>query len=207
MRGMSRRKGITLVETLVVIAIIAVIAAILVPALSSAKRSSQISSSVSRLRQASLALNMYRTDAEGTDVFSTAANYYQLGLPPFEYWFTTRFHLPDNFWLSPCGFDPVLYHSAPNNFPGAISFVSPFYEPSMLRPGTGNLIEYGDYLPTYRENAVTFIDCYCNPAGTSMRDVLSKKRGLAVTLSGQLFNRLRPGNGFLLQFYSDPPTN
>lgn len=56
------RRGFTLIELLVVIAIIAILAAILFPVFARAKTSARQTTSVSNVRQISMALHMYMTD-------------------------------------------------------------------------------------------------------------------------------------------------
>ena len=58
------RKAFTLIELLVVIAIIAILAAILFPVFAQAKTSAKITSSLSCVKQLSIALPMYSTDAD-----------------------------------------------------------------------------------------------------------------------------------------------
>ena len=56
------RRGFTLIELLVVIAIIAILAAILFPVFARAKTSARQTTSISNVRQISMALHMYMTD-------------------------------------------------------------------------------------------------------------------------------------------------
>lgn len=193
---MRIRRGFTLIEVLVVLAIVVVLVAIMTPVLSRAKRSAQISSSVQKLKQLHLALAVYQNDHA-----SGGSDWYGRGLAPVWYYWNERFGFAKRDILTPCGFDQTLFESGPNTMPGWVSYVAPFYDPVNNNPGMG------DYLETYKENAVAFVDCYCNPPGTSMRDIPKLKRGIAVTLGGQLINRQRTGQGFLVQFYSDPPSN
>jgi len=72
---MSRRRGFTLVELLVVIGIIAVLIAILLPALSKARKTARTTACLSNLRQMGNAWVMYLSDSKGKlpdDVWHTA---------------------------------------------------------------------------------------------------------------------------------------
>src|SRR5688572_17804669 len=62
---MSKRRGFTLVELLVVIGIIALLIAILMPALSKAKEQANRVACMSNLKQLGIALNLYTTDHKG----------------------------------------------------------------------------------------------------------------------------------------------
>jgi prepilin-type N-terminal cleavage/methylation domain-containing protein len=189
-------RGFTLIEVMVVLAIVVVLVAIMTPVLSRAKRSAQISSSVQKLKQLHLALAIYQNDHS-----NAGSDWYGRGLAPETYYWKTRFGFSEAGIRTPCGYDVTLYNSGPNTMPGWVSYTGTFFYPPFNNPGMGN------YLETYKENAVVFVDCYCNPPGTDMRDRTKLKRGLAVTVGGQLVNRERTGDGFVLQFYSDPPSD
>jgi prepilin-type N-terminal cleavage/methylation domain-containing protein len=191
-----RRPGFTLVEVLVVLAIVATLVAIMTPVLAGAKRSAKVASSIQKLKQLHASLEIYRQDNSGT-----SSDYYGQGLAPLQYFWDTRFGFLSDGIQSPCGFDQTLFNTGPNTMPAWVSYTAPFFDPIHHNPGMGH------YLETYQDNAVVFVDCYCNPAGTSMRAPLQTKRGLAVTLGGTLVNRRKTGDGFLLQFYSDPPSD
>jgi prepilin-type N-terminal cleavage/methylation domain-containing protein len=71
-------RAFTLIEIMVVIAIIAVIAAMLFPVMSKAKDKAQETRCVSNLKQMGLAVNLYRTEHDGTDTPGTP---WQMGFP------------------------------------------------------------------------------------------------------------------------------
>lgn len=201
--------GLTMMEALVALVIIAVLTGILTPVFLKAKRSIQVSNSVAKLRELHVALEVYRANWDAKESYSTFDSYYAVALPPSG----GRFSWDDlgvgqGFWESPCGRDRTIFDTGLNLVEGWVTPTYVFYDPANFgTPGdrSGNYIDYKDYLPTYRENVVTFVDPYCNPPGTSFADPTSRKRGIAMTLGGQLFNRVRVGIANRLQWFSDPP--
>lgn len=75
---MTARKGMTLVEILVVLAIVAILAALLTPTLMEARRAAQRTRCMSNLRQIHAAISLYRT-AEGRD--GVYGETHEMGLP------------------------------------------------------------------------------------------------------------------------------
>lgn len=206
---MRRNSALTLVEVVVVLAIIAIVAALLTPVFMRLKDASKVRASSSNLRQLWTALEMYRNAWDGADIFIGPQSYNRIGFPeqvsadqgpndPFAPYGVTA-----SLWRSPCGGDRTIFESGPTFVRGLYTFAPLFFSPfAMSSPG--NASTYGDYIQTYRENMVVFLDPYCNPAGTSMMSARSKKRGLSILLSGQLLNRRKEGNAFFLQWWSDP---
>jgi type II secretory pathway pseudopilin PulG len=196
----SNRRALTLIEVLVVLLITTIIAGIMIPVLSSAKGGAHIVDSQSRLRQLYVALELYRQQHDGG---GSSYQYHAQGLAPNSYRWETGFGVEESFWRSPCGSDLTVFTSAGFGKRGEIFYAAPKYDPANISTTTNTI--YKQYLEEYRDNAVVFLDHYCNPVGTRMNSPLIRKRGLAVLLSGQLKRVFRSGDASTLQFYSDPP--
>lgn len=72
-----RRRGLSLVEILIVVAVIAIVAAISYPVINSVRAEGRVSHCIERLRQTGLAVAMYRENNNG----STAGFAWEMGLP------------------------------------------------------------------------------------------------------------------------------
>lgn len=202
---MTRRNlAFTLTDIIICLAIVAVVAAIATPVFLSVKSNMRITHAVSRVRQLYVGLASYRIDHDGVDGGYYNENaFYTLGLPPS----STHpfFGYSRSFWQSPCGADKTIAETSLNFVIGEITLVCKFYDPKLLVKGSGNYTDYRDYVSQYQDHIVVLRDPYCNPPGTSMRNPFTKKRGIAALLNGTIVNRIKEGNGWRLQFYSDPP--
>lgn len=201
-------RGLTILEALVVVTIIAIVAALLFPVFSKAKLAALRRGSAEKMRSLYAVFETYRNDYGGSNA---VYEYYKLGFPRGRYWEYTLWYLPYSAWESPCGEkDWSMVFDTPAVRNGWISYAAAFYDPDTFRIDesgrrSGNLVEYGNYLQEYRENAVIFADPFCNPPGTKMTAPLVKKRTIAMLLSGKIVDRERAGNAWRLQFWSDPP--
>jgi prepilin-type N-terminal cleavage/methylation domain-containing protein len=192
--------GFTIIEILVVVTIVAVLVAILVPVITSAKASAKTSNAASNLKQLHLNLMLYRSDWNGND--SAFDSYYDLGLPPVDYARGPLVQKNEAIMKSPCGLNLSAVNSA--MFPGHPGYVSPVFatgDPSIPNQSK----EFRNHIPTYRENAVMFIDVNCNSGNIDFRDSSMVKRGLSMLFSGQLRNRNATGNAAALAWYSSLP--
>lgn len=192
-----KKRGLTLIEALVVLVIVAILTGILIPVMGKVKRNAQINESLSRLQQLWSAMEIYRNEWDGSNVdYSSLA---ALGLPKrIEGWLGFN----ENFFRSPCGFDMTHWTTSGVSMGVAGYYI---YVPPTYDPANDHLPHrYRGYLKKYRENAPLFIDIYCNPAGMDLHEKETLKRGLAVLISGQLVNKYSTGY-MNLYFFSDPP--
>lgn len=220
MKRIERIRALTMVEALVILAIIAMLTALVYPVLGDLKRKMKVFTSMRQLRDIHVGVELYRHEYGGVDVFQSYRSFYTLAIPLPEMTLPFNPHLPgidhrSNTWVSPCGnrnpleADQELSRSAMfPGFHGWISYVAGKYDPRLIEinvPGNGNRLYYMNYIPTYRENIVLAVDIYCNPPGTRMMAPLTRKRGIALLLSGQVVNKYAPGDASRLEWYSDPP--
>jgi hypothetical protein len=198
-----KNRAFTLIESLIAIGIIIVLVSILTPVFNAVRRRGQIISSVSKLHQLDLGLELYRVNYSPVESYDLPKSYYSLALPRWRHWTPATFGVNDAFMESACGDDPTIHMTNDlTQIPGWISYAAPFYDPEILLTGNSRWLHY---LSEYRENAVMFLDPFCNPAGTQMRKGQIRKRGLSVTLSGQLLNQYKTGDITDLRWYSDRP--
>ena len=207
---MKKQKGLTMMEVLIVLVIISILTALITFAGTKIKRSIQIRNSIGKLQQIYVVVSTYRTDWDGDGYtnYSHPHAYFGLGLPTLGAYEKDRIGFSEEFLQSPCGSDKQIFDSFSCGVYGWITYVAPLYEPiRIMRPGSGNWIEFRNYLPEYRESAVLYIDPYCNPPGTSMATEYLYKRGIALLLSGQIINKYDLGNAdaIHLRWYSQPP--
>ncbi len=196
-------------EVLIVLVIISILTALITFAGTKIKRSLQIRNSIGKLQQIYVVVSTYRTDwgGDGYVNYSHPDAYYGLGIPTMRAYEINRLGMSETFLASPCGFDKMIFESFLCGVGGWITYVAPLYEPAKLKkPKSGNLILYGDYLNNYKENAVLFIDPYCNSPNTSMQSPYLYKRGHALLLSGKIVEKydLGDASSLNLMWYSDP---
>lgn len=82
MSRVNRSRALTLLEALMVVLIIGMLAAMLYPVFGSLKMKLKVVGTVQRLKQFNVALQTYRQDWGGADVFTSFWSYYTVGLPP-----------------------------------------------------------------------------------------------------------------------------
>jgi type II secretory pathway pseudopilin PulG len=195
--------GFTVAEALITIVIMILLGALLYPSVVAAVKRSKVNTSVQRMRQLFVAIETYRDDYGGSDVFNSYRSFYTLGLPiSTSPGYVRLVDVPPTTWESPCSgkpWDATICSSAmlPGHC-GYISYVSGLYEPEIIdeepHARNGNRYLYKDYIIVYQQNIALLVDPYCNLSGTHMSAPLTKKRGIALLLSGQVINRWATGN-------------
>lgn len=188
---MKRQRAITLVEVLVVIAILLVLAAIISPHLATAKRSAQIQTSLSRLRQVYLAIKLYQADHDGSVTYGRRA---EMGLPSrrdVDLWIEGKSipAYPRAMFLSACGQHPS---------DTTIGFTYWFggSEQSDLN--------WAKNVTLYEERMILVSDLQCTDPENDIYNPYDRTRALGVLLSGQLINRVRTGDSKRVEFFVNP---
>jgi type II secretory pathway pseudopilin PulG len=204
-----------MLEALVVLAIIAMLTALIYPVFGNLKRHMNVFTSMRQLRDIHVGVELYRQEYGGVDVFTSYKSFYTLAIPLPEMTLPFNPHLPgidhrSNTWVSPCGNrNPLLADrelTVFGGFHGWFQYAPLMYDPRVLDgPGSDLRFFYLDYIQRYRSNIVLVVDTNCNPRGTKLMAPLTKKRGIALLLSGQVVNKYATGDASMLQWYSDPP--
>jgi prepilin-type N-terminal cleavage/methylation domain-containing protein len=178
------KKGFTLIEMLTCLAIVAVVAAITFPAFSAAKRSAQITSEISNLRQLYVATALYRTTYDGDGIYGDPSS---MGLPCCtggpEDPFTLFEKSHKNLVLSPCGTNPSWFPPTPWQTRPLMDLI---YRPC-------DASTYAKYAAKYRSNSLLYYDINCDFPGVPYDNPHFVHRGLAVLVEGQLINKTQKG--------------
>lgn len=176
---MARRRGLTLLEVLTVLAIVSVLTALLLPVMASVRESAYQRSCHSNLRQIHLATALYRSAHDGDGKYGRAT---EMGLPP----------------LNPRGHQTTLgvpslrcaRWPAPGPVQNNWSYQFTFYETSL--PGLRNPWE--PHVEEFREDALIAFDTNHNPPNHPMASDYVSHLGLGVTLGGTLLRLHKPGD-------------
>lgn len=175
------KRGLTLVEVLVVAALIGVLAAILLPVARGTLDRSWQARCVEHLRQVYVATALYRTDHDGDGRLGSAED---MGLPP------------DLTTLRLTGAVPVealRCPRTPNEYiraEGAIGFVWMARPEDEIHAGGDT---YARYVQRQGENAVLAVDMNHKPADHDLNSRFVTHHGLGVSLAGGLIERRAKG--------------
>jgi len=187
----KRSSAFTLTEIIVVIAILIILAAIASPYMAKAKRSAQIQSSLSRLKQVYLAVKLYQMDSDGHVMYGRRE---EMGLPSrhdINHWMFARStsKYPTSMFLSACGGHPS---------DTTIGFTYWF-------GGSDSANElWAKYVTLYQEGMILVSDLNCTDPDNDIYNPYDETRALGVLLSGQLINRVRTGDSKKVEFYVNP---
>jgi prepilin-type N-terminal cleavage/methylation domain-containing protein len=172
--------GVTLVELLAVIAIVVVLAALFYPVLAGARGEAHKTVCISNLRQLSTAISLYRGQHGGDAV--TFGDLYSMGLPP-----------PRNLTDALASTRSLWKCDGPSRRAGHVeSGFSYTYIPAPPGERIG-ATTWAEYVQTEGEAALLFTDLYHSPAGTDLSSPVSVKRGIAVTLAGNIVRKTKAG--------------
>lgn len=181
-----KRSAVTLMDVLATMAIVLVLGSLLAPMFSSSLEGARVSSSLSRLRQMHVAIEAYRMDHGGIDVYESREAH---ALPPRGYVYGTLLGFPEDFWRSPCGYKDGIESN--------LRRLSYGYSPS-------DDPKWSAYLSRYRQNAILLSDPHCNPAGTLWWGKFTSKRGLGLLVGGKLVNVRKRGLP-QMEWWAPPP--
>ncbi|MEW5884809.1 MAG: type II secretion system protein [Armatimonadota bacterium] len=223
MKRIKRNHALTLLEALIVVLIIGMLAAMLYPVFESLKMKMRVVGTVQRMKQFHIALQMYRQDWGGADVFTSWKSFSVIGLPAASRTDPTWMHLTPPLpgisrkdWIGPCGYDvdrnPTagpgerfeFYYVYPRHG-GSISYAASLYAPVVMEgeDEAGNYGMYWDYISTHRDQIVVLAEFYCNPPSLNLSNSKVRKRGIALLLSGQVVNKSDVGSTWDLRWFSD----
>lgn len=180
------RKAFTLVEVMVVLVIIGIIVAIATPPMVKAKEKAQITSSLMRLRQLHIAVELYRGEYDLHDDFNVRH------FPPFNYVYDTYLGFDEDFFRSPCGYKEGIEANLKR-----ISYQ--YYPYPFDLPNDPSTRYYQKYGP----NAMLFRDPHCNQP-EDWHATMLPKRGLGVTVGGQLLNFVKRGDPSRNEWWTEP---
>ncbi|GIV03531.1 MAG: hypothetical protein KatS3mg015_2361 [Fimbriimonadales bacterium] len=221
MKRNSRNGGLTLLESLIVVAIIAMLAVMLYPVFGNLKMRMKVVGTIQRLHQFNTALQIYRQEWNGADVFDSWRSFTVIGLPAASANDPTWMHLTPPLpgisqkdWIGPCGYDVDRNPSAgPGNWfelrysyprhAGCISYAAAMYAPIVMENEKewSNYGVYKNYIRTYRDQIIVFAEFYCNPATVAIDPAWTKKRGIGLRLSGQAVVREDVGTPVFLHWF------
>lgn len=172
------KKGFTLIETVMVISIIVILTALMQPVFSQAKQHVQVQSSVQRLKQLHLAVELYRSDNNLTG--------YSVDDYPMHYTiYSTYLGFGKNFYVSPCGYKAGIE----DNLKGLSYNYVPYPAPQIE-------VHYKHY----EENAVLFKDPHCN-SKLEWDSPFMSKRKLCILAGGQIVNEISTGSSHHLEWW------
>ncbi len=152
-------------------AILAVLAGILFPVFAQAKRGAQVTSTVQKIHQLSLAIQMYRSENDGDARFGRAS---QMGLPPSSQIYKVA---PPAMWKMPCQSADVT------------SFGTVYWPEDSVGPGS-----WEEIVRTFEESAPVIHSLSCTDSDWDVNNQFHPKLGIAADLSGRLLKKRKTGN-------------
>jgi prepilin-type N-terminal cleavage/methylation domain-containing protein len=175
---MTPRRGFTLIEIVIVAAIVAILAALLQPVYSRAKYSAQVQSSVTRLRQLQVAVQLYRSEQ---DLHGFSVDQF----PPYAHVYTSYLSFGEDFFRSPCGYKDGIESNLKR-----LSY--------QYTPFNDKVSEL--HLTRYEENALLFRDPHCNTL-EQWENAYMSRRKLGVLVGGRIVNEIDTGSTTPLEWW------
>jgi prepilin-type N-terminal cleavage/methylation domain-containing protein len=169
----TKLKGFSLTEMLVVLALITILVALLFPALGRARASANESSMANKLKQIGMGVMMYRSENEGDGKYGKAS---EMGL---------------TMWLSQVPTLKKLYagpHPCKDKYAGGIVEWPDNYESHEAGE------PWQSYVTIYQDATPVASTTNCSSPDTSLTNVFHVKLGLAVQLDGALIKRVSSGD-------------
>jgi prepilin-type N-terminal cleavage/methylation domain-containing protein len=164
------KRGLTLIETLAVMAIVAILAALLMPALQSALRSARSTRGISNFKQLFVSFSLYRAEYDGEGRYGTAA---EMGLPDAWDFNYHNAHLAvskdKGLWQPACGIHPQLAN------PGPVYYIY----------GPVNDQAVANYYKKYEDRAMLLVDENCIDPATNKNTIGAPKLLIGLRLGGQ----------------------
>jgi len=193
---MYERRGLSIVELLVCLAIVILVFAITFPVLTSARKSSRTSASVSALRNIYGAIAIYREQHGGG---SPNGKNHAMALPDFQTVRSTGLGLTQDAWQSPCGHpDRELFASLPTT--RRPRFLIEFdYMPS-------DTTTWQYYTQNEGENSILVADLNCDPHRMEMKySSYRQYHSIGLYLGGHIRSVRRSGNPHDLTYWCTVP--
>lgn len=184
------RKGLTVIELLVVISILVILTAITYPSLSAAKHRAKITASAAKLKQVYTWLHIYRNGYGEEVAYGYPA---QMGLPD-----KSGFGEPA--WMtapSPCGNHPVLQKDTRAFILTTLCNSTDADRPRCLK-------SVADDIVLYHENYVLLMDLNCTDPNNNYNARFQEKFGIGIMLGGNLKTRRAIGDVFKPGWWANP---
>jgi prepilin-type N-terminal cleavage/methylation domain-containing protein len=172
------RRGVTLIETLAVLAIVAVMASLIFPVLGQAREQGSQTSCTNAMRQSFLAIKQYQVDWDGKDLGSVS----EMGLPPQPILTV----LPVLKQLSVCRRLPS------ERIPIARAY--PYIFQAEDGPGGSEHSMWGRYIVEKGDGAIILLDLNHNSWAEPLESRFFTHTGLAINYGGAALRRAKSGD-------------
>lgn len=183
------KRGFTLAEVLVVLAVLLVLAAFLSPVIGQARESSRASVCISNLHQISVAMDIYRTDANLDGIYGPAAD---MGLPLDLHELASEQQLP-----------PKLFACAATNMLSTRNLYNLMYLPD----GSYGRMSWTQYVEQVGDSAVVIADYNHELKSSLHQSPFMTHRGIGLYLDGHVRVTVRKGDWFSYEWWTPREMN